>query len=87
MVVEGCRELKCVNQKVDELLSQENFVDALRLFRNATFHYQKFPIPEKAMKFLELPESEHWVRELHKAFKMFFEAELPIKEALDKLNA
>lgn len=86
VVVEGYRELKYVNKKVDELLAQENFVDALRLFRNATFHYQKSPIPEKAMKFLELPESEHWVRELHKAFKTFFEAELPIKETLDKLN-
>lgn len=87
VVVEGYRELKCVNPKVDELLSQEDFVDALRLFRNATFHYQKSPIPEKAMKFLELPESEHWIRALHQAFKNFFEAELPIKETMEKLNA
>lgn len=86
VVVEGYRELKCVNQKVDELLAQDDFVDALRLFRNAIFHYQKSPIPEKAMKFLTLPESEHWIRQLHKAFKIFFEAELPIKETLEKLN-
>lgn len=86
VVVEGYRDLKCANPKVDELLAHENFVDALRLFRNATFHYQKCSIPEKAMKFLELPESEHWIRELHKAFKMFFEAELPIKETLVKQN-
>ncbi len=87
VVVEGYKELKCANPKVDELLSQEEFVDALRLFRNSTFHYQKNPIPEKALKFLELPESESWIKALHLAFKKFFEAELPIKEMMDKLNA
>lgn len=87
VVVEGYKELKYANPKVDELLSQEEFVDALRLFRNSTFHYQKNPIPEKALKFLELPESENWIKALHLAFKKFFEAELPIKEIMDKLNA
>lgn len=87
VVIEGYKELKCTNPKADELLSQEDFVDALRLFRNSTFHFQKDPIPEKAMKFLELPESENWIRALHLAFKNFFEAELPIKEIMDKLNA
>lgn len=87
VVIEGYKELKCTNPKVDELLSREDFVDALRLFRNSTFHFQKDPIPEKAMKFLELPESENWIRALHLAFKKFFEAELPIKEMMDKLNA
>lgn len=87
VVVEGYKELKYANPKVDELLSQEEFVDALRLFRNSTFHYQKNPIPEKALKFLELSESESWIKALHLAFKKFFEAELPIKEIMDKLNA
>lgn len=87
VVVEGYRELRCVNSTIDELLAHDDFVGALRLFRNATFHYQKNPIPEKAMKFLELPESEHWIRKLHNAFKIFFETELPIKETLEKLNA
>ncbi|WP_282110066.1 hypothetical protein [Shewanella algicola] len=87
VVIEGYRELKCANPKVDELLSQEDFVDALRLFRNSTFHYQKNPIPEKVLKFLEFPESENWIRALHLAFKRFFEAVLPIQEMMDKLNA
>jgi hypothetical protein len=87
VVVEGYKELKYANPKVDDLLSQEEFVDALRLFRNSTFHYQKNPIPEKALKFLELSESESWIKALHLAFKQFFEAELPIKEIMDKLNA
>lgn len=87
VVVEGYKELKCTNPKVDELFSQEDFVDALRLFRNSTFHYQKNPIPQKTMQFLELIESENWIRALHLAFKIFFEAELPIKEMMDKLTA
>ncbi|HEY9017665.1 hypothetical protein [Thiomicrospira sp.] len=87
VVVEGYKALKCTNPKVDELLSQEDFVDALRLFRNSTFHFQKELIPEKAMKFLELPESENWIRALHIAFKNFFEVELQIKEIMDKINA
>jgi hypothetical protein len=87
VVVEGYRELKTTNAKIDELISQEDFVDSLRLFRNATFHYQKQPIPEKALKFLELPESENWIRELHSSFKEYFEDNLPIKEMLKELNA
>lgn len=87
VVIEGYRELKCSNSEVNEILSQEDFVDALRLFRNSTFHYQKKPIPKKAMRFLELPESENWIRALHLAFKKFFETELPIKKMMDKLNA
>ncbi|MDB1124258.1 hypothetical protein [Vibrio algarum] len=87
VVIEGYKELNFTNQKVDSLLAKEDFVDALRLFRNATFHYQKQAIPEKAMKFLELKESESWIRELHLAFKLFFEKALPIKELMDQLNA
>jgi hypothetical protein len=87
VVIEGYRELKLKSEKVDLLLAQEDFVDALRLFRNATFHYQKKAISEKAMKFLELEESEIWIRELHQSFKLFFEEALPIKEMMEQLNA
>ena len=86
VVIEGYKELKCTDQKVDSLLEKNDFVDALRLFRNATFHYQKKAIPEKALKFLELKESEIWIRELHTAFKLYFEKVLPIKEMMEKLN-
>ena len=87
VVIEGYQELKYTNEQIDTLLAQNDFVDALRLFRNATFHYQKKPISEKALKFLELKESETWIRELHIAFKLFFEKELPMKEILEKINA
>jgi hypothetical protein len=87
VVIEGYKELNFTNEKVDSLLAKEDFVDALRLFRNATFHYQKQAIPEKVMKFLELKESENWIRELHLYFKLFFEEALPIKEMIEQLNA
>lgn len=86
VVIEGYKELKYEDEKIDRLLAQNDFVDSLRLFRNATFHYQKKAIPEKALKFLELEESETWIGELHIAFKLFFEKELPMKEILEKTN-
>ncbi|MBN2249413.1 MAG: hypothetical protein JW682_03625 [Campylobacterales bacterium] len=87
VIIEGYKELKYTNEQIDILLAQDDFVDALRLFRNAIFHYQKKPISEKALKFLELEESETWIRELHIAFKLFFEKELPMNEMLEKINA
>ena len=87
VVVEGYRELGSTDEKVDSLLEQHDFVDALRLFRNATFHYQKAPIPEKAMKFLEADNSEYWIQELHSAFRQYFEKQLPIQETMAELKA
>jgi len=80
VVIEGYKELKYSNDAIDKLLNNEEFVDSLRLFRNSTFHYQKEPISEKALKFLELPESENWIRQLNLAFIAFFEEKLSIKE-------
>ena len=87
VVIEGYKELKCTDADIDELLAEAEFVDALRLFRNATFHFQKNPIPEKVMKFLDMPESEKWIRSLHRAFKMYFERNLPISEWLDQIKS
>ncbi len=87
VVIEGYKELKFSNEAIDELLAQEDFVDALRLFRNSTFHYQKEPISEKALKFLELPESEKWIQQVHIAFRKYFEEELSIKEIMSQINA
>ncbi|EKF9639412.1 hypothetical protein RAL73_003520 [Vibrio cholerae] len=87
VVVEGYREQRYSNEKIDTLLEQADFIDALRLFRNATFHYQKEPIPEKALKFLETTDSEKWIQDLHIAFRQFFEQQLPILETTEKLKA
>ncbi|WP_425628275.1 hypothetical protein [Vibrio neptunius] len=86
VVIEGYRELGSSDDAIDSLLEQVDFVDALRLFRNATFHYQKTPIPEKARKFLETDGSEHWIQNIHMAFRQYFEKQLPIKETIEKMK-
>lgn len=42
LTIEGWRDLRLRDAKLDALLASP-FVDRLRLFRNATFHYQKEP--------------------------------------------
>lgn len=86
VVVEGFRELDLKHPEVDELLKNEECVDCLRLFRNATFHYQKDPLTEKTLKFLEAKDSEKWIRDLNKALNRFFLETLPIKEHVEQIK-
>jgi hypothetical protein len=86
VVIEGYKELKLADEEIDSLFEKEEYVDTLRLFRNSIFHYQKDPIPEKALKFLEAEGGEDWIRKIHKAFELFFLKQLPIKETLDKIK-
>lgn len=84
VVVEGYNELKLTDDRIDSLLKKEEYVDTLRRFRNAIFHYQKDPIPEKTLRFLETEGAENWIHEVHKAFESFFMKQLPIKQTLDQ---
>jgi len=76
VVVEGYKELDYQDNRIDGLLSQEEYVDALRRFRNATFHYQEDPISPKLLEFLTATESERWINQLNVAFRSFFEEKL-----------
>jgi hypothetical protein len=87
VVIEGYKEMKYRDDDIDALLGNEELVETLRLFRNSTFHYQKQPIPEKARKFIESEGSETWIKEVHLAFKRFFERNLPIHEMLQLFNS
>ena len=82
VVIEGYNELKLTDTRIDELLQDSKYIDQLRLFRNATFHYQKSPITAKELGFLEAEGGEHWVRELHYAFENYFERVFPVNEVL-----
>jgi hypothetical protein len=86
VVIEGYQELKQTDEKVDALLAKSDYVDALRRFRNATFHYQRHPFPAKLMTFLLLPDATDWARALNRSFENFFMRVLPIQEALDRLR-
>lgn len=79
VVIEGYRALDHKSAEVDAVLSNEEMVNALRLFRNAVFHYQKDPLTEKLLGFLDTKESEIWIRQLNSALKKHLESLLPIE--------
>lgn len=86
VVVEGYRELGDKSERVEALLDPER-IDKLRLFRNGVFHYQKEPLGPKLLGFLEQPDSETWIKELHAAFEEFFRTRLPVEDYLSKMRA
>jgi hypothetical protein len=73
LVIEGWKNLNLKDDRVEKLL-ESPFVDRLRLFRNATFHYQKEPISWKHLQFFGTEEEETEVRlnELYREFEPFF---------------
>jgi hypothetical protein len=72
IVIEGWRDLGLENQEVEAFLESPN-VDLLRIYRNATFHYQKDYLHEKFMAFLREGEATAtWVRGIHNAFAAYF---------------
>ena len=78
VVVEGFQSLRLHDQSVDELLAEEKYIDALRRFRNGTFHYQEEIIPKKLLDFVAVPESGRWIERLNGALNSFFIRELKI---------
>lgn len=87
VVVEGYRDLRLSNSDVDALLAQEDMVDALRLFRNSTFHAQENPLTKKHTTFLYAEGSEIWIGQLNRAFEKFFEETSPVKEYVQRAKA
>ena len=84
LVIEGWKDLKLSDPKIDSLLDCP-FVDRLRLFRNATFHYQKDPISWKHLQFFgtEEEQTEKWLDSLYSELERFFrENTLPIPREL-----
>ncbi|MBI2815962.1 MAG: hypothetical protein HYX72_03385 [Acidobacteria bacterium] len=80
LVIEGWRDLNLSDPKIDELLNSP-FVERLRLFRNATFHYQREPMSWKHLQFFGTGEeqTEKWLNELYSELERFFlENTLPL---------
>ena len=86
VVIEGYQKMGLCDEGVDAVLAQEEYVDVLKRFRNGIFHYQQNPIPEKVFGFLEMEQSESWIRDLNSAFDAFFCAYPPIKRYLGELG-
>ncbi|WP_316841395.1 hypothetical protein [Pedobacter gandavensis] len=68
IVIEGYTDLKIKNEEIDKLLENKVFVDQLRLFRNATFHYQKDLYNAKFTGIDDSNEFITWINKLHKLF-------------------
>lgn len=86
VVVEGYQELGYKYEPLDKVLEQEEYVKLLKRYRNATFHYQKEPINEKLVAFLDKEDSENWIRDLNKQLEAFFQHILPMEEAMAKIE-
>lgn len=86
VVVEGYQELNLSDPTVDEYLQRAEYVDALRRFRNAMFHYQADPFSEKLMAFLQLQDATDWARGLNKALEACLQKLLPIEETIKRLQ-
>lgn len=79
VLIEGYREAKLADDEINGYLADAEKVDALRRFRNATFHFQKDPLSKKMVDFLEADLNGEWVRGLFLAFRQYFERELQIR--------
>jgi hypothetical protein len=86
LVIEGWRELGLHDPKIDAL-TVSPFVDRLRRFRNATFHYQRDLLSPKHLEFFGTDDerTEVWLNDLYTEFARFFrENTLPLPPALSE---
>lgn len=72
VVVEAWQEeLDDVNDpRIDALLTNADYVDLLRRYRNAAFHYQPDYFHEKLLELMDAgSEVDEWIHDLHDAFR------------------
>jgi hypothetical protein len=75
VVVQGFRNLKLVDPRIDALLASPN-VKALRRCWNGVFHFQPDYFSEKLTEPMQAPAFIGWVRELMEAFRAYFAREI-----------
>lgn len=85
VVVEGYQGLGLQDAEIDHFLSNEGYVRLLRRFRNAVFHFTGTPLDKRLTEFLAAPESAKWAIGLNRAFRKFFEANIPVEKLVDWL--
>ncbi len=72
VVVEGWREMKLTDPKIDALLQEETHVENLRRYRNGAFHFQKSYFDDRFMELISEKESAKWIRSLNQEFSRYF---------------
>ena len=74
VVIEGWETLGISDQGIDGLLADDDKKKHLKLYRNATFHFQKEMYHNKFLRFMSpADESTKWVQSVHLAFKQYFD--------------
>lgn len=84
VVIEGYKKLKINDERIDFLLSENDFLNKLRLFRNACFHFHNKPLPRKIRDFFMLKDTADWALNIRWAFEKYFRKHLPIDELMKK---
>lgn len=83
VVAEGFKELRLSDEVIEPLIADH--LDSLRLYRNATFHFQRKP--DKHIQFHDGQANRlNWAEDLHEAFLGFFEDHLRSLGALPEEN-
>jgi hypothetical protein len=73
IVIEGWREIKFHNQRIDALLeSHKETIGKLRRLRNSVFHYRKSMMDARFKEFLESENAIEWAYLLNDNFNQFF---------------
>jgi hypothetical protein len=75
VVVQGFRNLKLVDPRINALLASLN-VKALRRCWNGVFHLQPDYFSAKLLESMQAPDFIGWVRELMEAFRAYFAREI-----------
>lgn len=83
VVIEGWKDLKLTDENVDSLLTDVDRIDALRLFRNGTFHFQKEYDTKKFLPFLKDSSNVQWTSDLRDALGKFFIKEFKKHKLID----
>jgi len=73
VVVEGWREQKFTDPRIDGLLSDERLIDLLKRYRNGAFHYQALYFDERFVALWADGEALMWSNSLHEAFRSWFQ--------------
>jgi hypothetical protein len=72
VVIEGWKELKLTDKKIDRLLNSPN-VKLLRRYRNGVFHFQKNYFDKRFVGFIrDGKDCVNWIRTLNKEFGRYF---------------
>jgi len=79
VVIEAWTErLKYHDPEIDELL-RSPFVATLKQYRNASFHFSPQYFDSRMQVFLNEPDTEAWLGELHEAFARWFRFHLKLR--------